>query len=304
MATLIATSVVRGSQQGESHGGVYLIETERKTFRQMIDWNTPDIDWQGRGWDRGLRGIAIDGERVVMAASNELFVYDPDFHLLASYQNPYLMHAHELAVRERCLYIASTGFDAILGFDLDTHRFCSGVHLRRIGGAFQARLFNPLEDRGPKPGNELHINNVFCSDGNLYISGLRTACLLQYDGRKATRRASLPRGVHNARPFRAGVLYNHTDMNQLCWERPDQRISLSVPLVDSTTLTHTDLDTQRLARAGFGRGLCPLDDHSIATGFSPSSIAVHDLNKTLTHTVVTLSHDVRNAIHGLALWPF
>ena len=51
----IATSVVRGSRQGESHGGVYLIDSETEKREQVIDWNTMDIDWQGRGWDRGFR---------------------------------------------------------------------------------------------------------------------------------------------------------------------------------------------------------------------------------------------------------
>ena len=35
---LIATSVVRGSQQGESHGGVYLIDFENQFVEQHVDW--------------------------------------------------------------------------------------------------------------------------------------------------------------------------------------------------------------------------------------------------------------------------
>ena len=48
---LIATSVVRGSQKGQSHGGVYLIDFEAQRVEQKIDWNTGDIDFTGRGWD-------------------------------------------------------------------------------------------------------------------------------------------------------------------------------------------------------------------------------------------------------------
>ena len=44
MMKFIATSVVRGSQQGESHGGVYLIDSETEKYEQVIDWNTMDID--------------------------------------------------------------------------------------------------------------------------------------------------------------------------------------------------------------------------------------------------------------------
>ena len=97
---LVATSVVRGSHQGESHGGVYLIDLDSREVRQTLDWNKADIDWQGRGWDRGLRGIAFDGETVYIAASDELFAYTPDFRLIGSWRNPYLKHCHEISVWE------------------------------------------------------------------------------------------------------------------------------------------------------------------------------------------------------------
>ena len=86
MTTLVATSVVRGTRQGESHGGVYLIDLTRKRARQVIDWNAMNIDWRGRGLDRGLRGIAFDGARVFIAASDELFVYNPQFEQLSSHR--------------------------------------------------------------------------------------------------------------------------------------------------------------------------------------------------------------------------
>ena len=85
--TLIATSVVRGSQQGESHGGVYLIDTHSGEIHQTVDWNTCEIDFAGRGWDRGLRGIAFHNEEVYVAASDELFVYEADFRLKRSFRS-------------------------------------------------------------------------------------------------------------------------------------------------------------------------------------------------------------------------
>ena len=93
--------MVRGSHQGESHGGVYLIDLDAREVRQALDWNATGIDWQGRGWDRGLRGIAFDGETVYIAASDELFAYTPDFRPIGSWRNPYLKHCHEIAVWER-----------------------------------------------------------------------------------------------------------------------------------------------------------------------------------------------------------
>ena len=123
MTVLIATSVVRGSRQGESHGGVYLLDVEQGRAAMAIDWNTADIDWRGRGWDRGLRGIAFDGDLVYLAASDELFVYTPDFEPVASYRAPFLKHCHEIFRYERRLFLTSTGYDSVLGFDLDKKDF-------------------------------------------------------------------------------------------------------------------------------------------------------------------------------------
>ena len=109
---LVATSVVRGSHQGESHGGVYLIDLESREVTLELDWNKAGIDWQGRGWDRGLRGIAFDGETVYIAASDELFAYTPDFRPIGSWRNAYLKHCHEIAVWERKLFLTSTGCDS------------------------------------------------------------------------------------------------------------------------------------------------------------------------------------------------
>ena len=129
ITTLIATSVVRGSHQGESHGGVYLVDLEKQTVQQTIDWNTADINWEGRGADRGLRGIAFDGDTVYIAASDELFAYTPDFKLVGSWRNPYLRHCHEIDVFERSLFLTSTGYDSILAFDMDKKVFHWALHI-------------------------------------------------------------------------------------------------------------------------------------------------------------------------------
>ena len=143
MTTLIATSIVRGSRQGESHGGAYLVDLEGERVRQVIDWDNSDIDWQGRGQDRGLRGIAFDEDRVLIAASDELLVYNVRFEQLASYRCGYLKHCHEISRYRRRLYLTSTGFDSILGFDLDSNRFSFGLHVTRDRKGLRGAPFQP-----------------------------------------------------------------------------------------------------------------------------------------------------------------
>ena len=54
LPTIIATSVVRGSQQGESHGGIYLVDFQKQEANLVVDWDDSGIDFTGRGWDRAV----------------------------------------------------------------------------------------------------------------------------------------------------------------------------------------------------------------------------------------------------------
>jgi len=307
MVKLVTTSVVRGSRKGESHGGVYLVDVERQSVQQTLDWNKIDIDWQGRGSDRGLRGIAFDGDIVYIAASDELFAYTPEFQAIDSWRNPYLKHCHEIAVYERTLFLTSTGFDSILGFNLDSRQFDWAMHVDTIGYRFRPATFDPRSDDGPIMLNKLHINNVYCSSDGMYITGLKTGGMLHFNGKKINMAVELPPESHNAQPYRDGVLFNDTKDDVLRYTgRGDgaEDRAMAVPRYDSSDLRHQDRQESSIARAGFARGLCVLSDRVVAGGSSPSTISIYDLADNKTLLSVNLTMDVRDTIHGLERWPY
>ena len=302
----MASSVVRGSQKGESHGGVYLIDLQSREVVQTIDWNTVDIDWQGRGWDRGLRGIAFDGDLVYMASSDELFAYTPDFRRISSWRSPYLKHCHEIAVYGRELFLTSTGFDCILGFNLDKRAFDWAMHVQMHQYRFSFTRFDPLGEQGPLMLNKLHINNVHADDTGMYIGGRNTGGLLQYSGERIHMSVELPPGAHNARPFRDGVLFNDSEAGTLRYSGRDDREDrvMKVPTYDINTLTFREADTSGIAKQGFARGLCLLTDSVVAGGSSPSTVTIYDLKGNQILMSVNLTRDIRNAVHGLEVWPY
>ena len=306
MVKLITTSVVRGSEQGESHGGVYIIDVEKQDVRQVMDWNTTDIDWQGRGWDRGLRGIAIDGETVYIVASDELFAYTPDFKLIGSWRNPYLKHAHEISIYERSLYISSTGYDSILAFELDEKRFFLGLHIDLDRFSFKGSIYDPMGDEGPLLLNKLHLNNVHANENGMYISGMKSGGMLHFNGEAVNMSITLPEGTHNARPYRDGVLFNDSkaDAVRYASRSGEEDRALKVPTYDRADIENKGIEDARIARQGFGRGLCQINDRIVAAGSSPSTVSLHDLQDSKTLLSVNLSMDIRNAIHGLEVWPF
>ena len=303
---LIATSVVRGSQQGDSHGGVYTIDFSKQDITQHVDWNTTDIDFRGRGWDRGLRGIEFYAGRVYIAASDELFVYDQDFNLLSSHKNTYLKHCHEICCKDNILFLTSTGFDSLLAFNMDTEVFSWGLFIDKEAGEWRGQPFDPEEKKGPSQINEFHINNVGVEASGVYLSGLHTLSLLHIDENfLISEFTSLPAGAHNAMPFSNGLLFNDTKSNCVRYASRDGKEHIfPVPMYDESTLEFFGVDDSKVARQGFARGLCTFNEQFVVAGSSPSTISVYDLESGDRVTSVNLTMDIRNAIHGLEVWPY
>jgi hypothetical protein len=314
--TVLVSSVVRATDQGESHGGVYLVDLDRGASRQVIDWNDAGISWEGRGADRGLRGIAFHGGRVYLAASDEIFVYDQGFRMLRSFQNRYLKHAHEICVAGGSLFVTSTGFDAVLEFDLATEQWVRGWCLRqgkmhrltrRVGLHVAAgfREFDPGGAGGPEPGDTSHLNMVVSKGGVLYVSGTKTDRIYTISDHRRGVYARIPLGCHNAQPADGGVILNHTPSDRICLLDRDgrPRRAYTLPAYDEASLVYGGM-SRDLARPGFGRGLAVLPDGRVVGGCSPATVSLYQADQERPVVSVNLSMDVRNAIHGLAVWPF
>jgi hypothetical protein len=253
-----------------------------------------------------LRGIAFHGDEVWIAASDELFVFDRQFRQRRSFTSPYLKHCHEISVHRDVLYLTSTGFDSILAFDLNAERFSWGIVLAMADGRWAAQRFDPNSGSGPAPGNRLHLNNVTCDDLGLCISGLRTQGIVTLGASlRLEKHVELPAGTHNARLFGDGVLFNDTRSDCLRYVKRDgSETVFAFPTYPDSDIEFAGVDDSRVARQGFGRGLCVIDDRLVAAGSSPSTVSVFDLDTNQTVLSVNFSNDIRNAIHGLEVWPY
>lgn len=310
---VIATSVVRSAHQGESHGGIYRVDLESGDSERVVDWNTTDIEWLGRGHDRGLRGIASWRGLTYVAASDALLAYDGDFRQVAGYRNRYLRHCHEIDRDGDVLWLTSTGFDALLAFDLERGTFREGICLRpgplaRLRHAMTAdavpplRRFDPLGDRGPAAGDTLHVNSVIAREGALFCSGTGLGSLLRVTAQGCRRHARIPARSHNARPYRGGVLLQDTARDRVLHVDLDgtELESWPLPRYAEEDLEHRGLPADH-ARQAFGRGLCLAPDGCIVAGSSPSTISVYRHGSPEPVRSINLTLDVRNAIHGLEL---
>jgi hypothetical protein len=172
---------------------------------------------------------------------------------------------------------------------------------------FQGRAFDPRKDDGPLMLNKLYLNSVHCTRGGMYLTGLRTGGMLLFNGRQVQMAAELPAGSNNARPFRDGVLFNDTEANLLRYAgrgAGSEDRAMRVPTYPTESLLNADMERSGIARQGFARGLSVISDCVVAGGSSPSTISIYDLAKNERVLSVNLTMDVRNAIHGLEVWPY
>jgi hypothetical protein len=305
--TIIFTSVIRGAKMGEMHGGIYLLNLKNKKYKCVLDWNDGRISFQGRGGDRGLRGICFHNGLTYVAASNELFAFNHQWQIVNSYTNPYLKDCHEISCCGDSIFLASTGTNSILEFNASEGRFVSGHKLFKINNQRELFHYNPNDVRNYESmyrfGGD-HINNVFCIGGKVYFSGLHTLRLFAMDiqDRKLEIVSKIPQGTHNVRPYRSGYLMNITSNDVVVFMNRHNDPTRIWPIKTYPDKKLTGLEHIGIARQGFGRGLC-VHENLIFAGSSPTTISTYNFDTKKVKTTMILS-DIRNAIHGLEVWPF
>ena len=303
---LVATSVVRGTHRDKSEGGVFVIDFEARTVDRLFDWNSGEMDFEGASGDRGLRGIAVSGEDVLIAGSDVLFRCDAGFRIKTFSRNRYLDDCQEICRYEDKVFLTSPGFDSLLAFDLGTREYIWGYHLIRQYGRWAGHTFDPRSNMGPVPVNDYHIDMVHVDNTGIYFSGPGTEALLHLgNGMEVSEVCSLPAGAHNARPYGNGVLLNDTQGDCVRYaRRHGGDLAFRTASYDESEIEFTAKEDTGDLRQGFARGLCPVGERFVAAGSSPSTVSLYDFQAQQRVASVNLSMDIRNAIGGLAPWPF
>lgn len=316
---ILATSVIRATELGDSHGGLYLIDLEKETHQLVLDWKDQSIDFEGRGGERGLRGVAFYEEFIFLASNSEILKLNQNFEIVNQFTNEYLDNIHEIIIENDDLLITSTGFDSIVWFNLQKEEFQSAYLFRKepppttILNKIRNRLipkqryvskyYDPNVTKQAHPQDSTHINSVFVNNGLIYFSGTSLNHLYQLQKpHMAKAFCALPWKTHNGRYSNEFVYFNNTPTNVVKRINPqtEEVLSYHIPeIIDVEDYTNND----RIAKRSFNRGMLFHDDYLIV-GSSPSNISVFDIHSGELIKQIQLSKDIKNAIHGIALYPF
>lgn len=316
---IICSSVIRSVQKGDSHGGIYIIDLETEEIKQVVDWNKTDIDWSGRGGDRGIRGIAFYNENIYVAIDDSIIVYDINFKTVDTIKNKYLKALHEINICGDSLYIASTFHDSIIEYDLKNKKFKKGYCFRRVKyknkyydyinrlfkrEKFDFFIYDPNSDDGPIKDDTCHINYVSIYKDKIYFCGTGITNIYEIDDDKVERFFSVPKGTHNAGPIDRGIIMNDTVSEKVVYYDTNEKSHQSFEIKKYSTeeMIETDIPNDH-ARQSFGRGLAVYNDYIIG-GSSPATISVYKFGEKKPVKILNVSNNIRNAIHGLEIWPY
>lgn len=310
---LIATCNARGTGSSDFLGGLFLVDFGQQAVTRVVEWKAGDgaaARTGDGGGDHGLRGVACHGGEVYVAARDDLLVFDRQFRFQRALRCSYLRDCREIFRLNDHLYLVAAANDSILAFDLEKQNFFWGLHLALSGDEVTATAYDPMGGNGPggasgpPPRNLLQLNSVYADQRGIWVCGERTAGLLHVGNRNVVRRlVDMPEGIHNARPFRNGVLFNDSASGVLRYEgRDGERRVLAVPQPDPTGLVGgADEPSPPPGRL---RGLCVIADRLVAVGSSPPTITLFDLDAGAEVARVNFSLDLRHGVHGLEIWPY
>ena len=174
---IICTTVVRAAKQGDIHGGLYVIDIDSGEILHHAPYEKEFVNDNERGGERGLRGIAVLDDRIIVSDSAGFIELDKNtYEIKRPFQDSdYFKSIHEIIFHEDHIWATSTAHDAVVKVDLD---FNVKGFWEILGENIQNHKQLPCKiEITPETNTEndnYHINSLFVNDGNLRVAGLLT----------------------------------------------------------------------------------------------------------------------------------
>lgn len=194
---MYCTTVYRGITQGR-HGILYEVDIETGDYKILLDYND-EIDYSGRGGDRGLRGIAKIDNNLYVCTSKSVLKLDLKGNILDRLDHQYLGWLHEAIADDTGFSVVSTKYDLILHYNINKNIWDNIVHVNQDGN-----LQYLPNNAKIKPNNLWHLNSI----SEYTLSGLRLPFVLP-------NKIQIPYGTHNARIINGKMFYNDTERNTI-----------------------------------------------------------------------------------------
>jgi hypothetical protein len=254
------TTVSRGVSQGE-HGALYRVNLETEEVIKLLTY-LDEIDYSGRGGDRGLRGLILHDDMLYVAAANHVLQVSLEGNIVDKLEHRNLGFLHDIQKTDTGLLVVSTKYDCVMEYNFDKGDWVKCYYVNEF-----MEVIEEDSDIQLQPHNLWHLNSL----NDFFVSGLRTSGAVHL--KQTGNFVEAPLGIHNWSP----AMYNDTHVNTI--GVGDRRV-----LVDDGT---------------FLRGLST-SEHYTVVGQCPAKIIVFDNEFNLLKKI-SLSNDKNSSVQSLLI---
>jgi hypothetical protein len=298
---IICTTVVRAAEHGSNHGGLYVIDVEEERVIHYAPYDEKFVNDNERGGERGLRGICVLDDRIIVASATSLIELDKEtFEVVKRLEDREAFRSiHEICFFAGSIWVTSTAIDCIVQVDLDFNVVGIYQILGESQSDYKILTGKHLTDVSKVQENDsFHINSISSFSDRLVVGGLITH-LYDFDTMSVVE--SMPI-IQNAKSFQHNFyeydnfnLVNLTGWNKLGVIRNSICETTDVPRSKSVKYYADDI-----AENNWNRGLARLENY-IFVGSSPARVLMFDMKTKKFEKEIGLEEDMRHCIHGLEI---
>jgi len=191
MQRIIISTIIRNTPADKPSGSLITFDLSSCTTIQkstIIEPPHREKDKNMRGGIRGLRGIAVQDNQIILANATEVFRYDCNWQLLGRFSHPSCSGIHDILIQNDTVWITSSRNDLLFQFRLDGD-LINYFDLRQYSNRFKDSRWKPspflsadqiytgkIDFRNPATHNHqasdsAHLNGVdLLPNGHLIIS--------------------------------------------------------------------------------------------------------------------------------------
>lgn len=303
---IICSTVVRAAKQGDMHGGLYVIDIDSGKVVHHAPYEMDFVNDNERGGERGLRGICVLPDRIIVSDSAGFIELDKNTYQIKRTHSDrdYFKSIHEICFSNGFLWVTSTAYDAVAKLDLDFNVLdfweIKGNSLessKELTGKVSISSEEKTSD------DNYHINSIFADNGKVLVAGLLTplydietmqeVCAIPYLQAHGHKIHSF---VHNFYKYEDMTIANLTSFNALGISK--NNIDFSIHKIPRSS--HVTYHIDSIAKNNWNRGLAR-KDNILLIGSSPARILVYDLETDEFIKEIKLEEDMKHAIHGLEI---
>ncbi len=198
---LIVTSIIRYAGQEHASGFVRLLDIENK--RVLMKSSVPECvfrskDLNPRGGLRGVRGVSVHEDRLVIANTERLLIYDSKWMLTEEITHPLMSGIHDILAEEDGIWVTCTMNDLLLKVDWTgkiiadwewryDNNLIAEFGLRNLPGINRDLDYRNPETHRDGLFNTVHLNSVNRDPEGILLSFGRILSRIEYRKAKTGR---------------------------------------------------------------------------------------------------------------------